>query len=622
MTMPRWNWQRVSQLIRLGFATPADKPAPIAGQDGAEPVPPYVPGILAGPCPCRKGLFVRMFLLGGGLFVAGIGYGHEGTFHLAGEHDHEQAAAFPDSEQFARVKLRFTAPSDRDVNYALVRVTPAGDRTAALAFENLVSRAAGWYSLQNGAVLRLPREKLTIEAVHGLATSVTRQSVDLTAMSGATVNLPLHFFYDPKARHIIGGNTHLHLIANAKRQIGFLIKDLDDADRYLQCVGGSDDLDLLYVSHLTRPERTYISNDYSISALKDLSNGRRIFGNGIEHRHGKSLSPSLNGTTIDGQTVVMAYGHVLLLNLLEFNIPESIGPGLTAGVDATDVTPLRTGIQEAHRQGGAAVWCHGTQGIEGIPDWVSGVLDAQNIYDGGSSGTFETVFYRYLNAGIKVPFSTGTDWGVWDFSRVYVPVEGEVTSRAFLQALREGRSYITNGPFVEFTVDEAGIGDTVALPEGGMVHLKGRALGRTDFLHMQVVQNGTVIHEVATTRVGDHFEASVDLRVKVEHSGWLALRILPAQPYSLYDPVEPGPGINIFHRALFAHTSPIYQSVAGQPIFDRDAVESLLRETRLARKTVDQLGVFANDRERERAVRLYREAETALEKIIRNKGSD
>ena len=110
-------------------------------------------------------------------------------------------------------------------------------------------------------------------------------------------------------------------------------------------------------------------------------------------------------------------------------------------------------------------------------------MDAQNILDGGSGehGSYKDTFYRYLNLGIKVPFSTGTDWFIYDFSRVYVPIEGELTSEKWLDQLLSGRSYITNGTFLEFRAEGHEGGDTIELSEPRTVAVTGRATGRGDF---------------------------------------------------------------------------------------------------------------------------------------------
>jgi hypothetical protein len=99
--------------------------------------------------------------------------------------------------------------------------------------------------------------------------------------------------------------------------------------------------------------------------------------------------------------------------------------------EGTDGIPLQRGIRTAREDGATVIWCHNTFGHEDIPNWVSGLLHAQNIFDGGDHGTYEDTFYRYLNVGMKVPFSTGTDWFIYDFSRVYLPISGARIRKLF-----------------------------------------------------------------------------------------------------------------------------------------------------------------------------------------------
>jgi hypothetical protein len=274
---------------------------------------------------------------------------------------------------------------------------------------------------------------------------------------------------------------------------------------------------------------------------------------------------------------------------------------------------------DARRQGGAVIWCHGTMGLEDIPDWLAGLIDAQNIYDGGNEGTFDSVYYPYLNAGLKVPFSTGTDWGITDFSRVYVRSASAFSSKVFLKELTEGRSYITNEPFLEFDADGAGSGDTLALARPGSVHVHGRAVGRSDFVHVEVVANGKVVHEAASRLVDGHYEAAVDIDVAVGQSGWIALRIPPVRPYE-YRSKFSGPGTNILGKAIFAHTSPVYIKVGGQPVFDRAAVELLITRMQDALKQIDEMGTFADDKERDGIRGIYTEAIASLRAMLDNPG--
>ena len=43
------------------------------------------------------------------------------------------------------------------------------------------------------------------------------------------------------------------------------------------------------------------------------------------------------------------------------------------------------------------------------------------------TGSYEENYYRYLNVGLRLPISTGTDWFLYDFARVYAGVPGKLT---------------------------------------------------------------------------------------------------------------------------------------------------------------------------------------------------
>ena len=82
---------------------------------------------------------------------------------------------------------------------------------------------------------------------------------------------------------------------------------------------------------------------------------------------------------------------------------------------------------------------------------------------------------------LKVPFSTGTDWFIYDFSRVYVRADQPLTVSTWLKGLEAGRTFITNGPLLELQADAHGIGETVSLAAPQRVAVKCRGFGRGDF---------------------------------------------------------------------------------------------------------------------------------------------
>ena len=250
------------------------------------------------------------------------------------------------------------------------------------------------------------------------------------------------------------------------------------------------------------------------------------------------------------------------------------------------------------------IWCHNTFGHEDLPNWVAGLLHAQNIFDGGSQGTYADTFYRYLDVGTKVPFSTGTDWFIYDFARVYVPLEGELTPKRWLGALTAGRSFITNGVLLELEADGRGIGDTIDARVGQELRITGRAIGRNDFRRLELVHNGQVVRAEHAAARGGHFEAPIDHRLSVSEPGWIALR------------VPDDAGSNELGHPLFAHTSAIYSELAGRRRFRAEVARGIVAEMQSSVELVAANGRFDDAPEREAVLRVYREAVVALQQRI------
>lgn len=468
----------------------------------------------------------------------------------------------------------------------LIRVTPEG-RDEAVELAGLFHRARGWHTMPPSAELAVPRTRLRIEALHGLETEKTTTSLDLSGKDRAEIRLPLRRIYDPRARGLKSGNTHLHLARITFR----------DAERYLREVPLGDGLDLLFVSYLRRmpDEARYTTNGFTRADLDRLSGGGIDFGWGQEHRHNFGRGEQ-------------GYGHVMLLNLLKLIRPVSIGPGIMG--EGNDGRPLQTGIRQARTDGGTVIWCHNAFGHEDLPNWMAGLVDAQNIFDGGSRGDYSETFYRYLNLGLKAPFSTGTDWFIYDFSRVYVPLEGPVTEREWLEVLSQGRSYITNGPFLELEAGGRQPGGTVSVAGNETVRVRGRGVGRLDFKALELIVNGRIVHSVSSRPSEGHFVADLDFPLQVSEPGWVALRIPPDLPENELD------------RSLFAHTSPIYLQLDGRSIFRPEVAREVLAEMEESMEKIRSRASFASSRDRESVLRVYREGIRILSRRLADRRGD
>jgi hypothetical protein len=515
------------------------------------------------------------------------------------------APALPTDTPACRVSLKLVdEKSSRPVS-GLVRVTQADGTVVPLT--GLVNRGVGlrpdhpgrqWFALLEAATVILPREELRVESIAGLEYERASAALDLRGKETAELTLALKRFVEPALQGWRSGNTHLHLRGLSRTQ----------ADEYLRAVSRADDLEILFVSHLKRAKEDsgYITNSYTPEEVRSMSNEGVQFGWGQEHRNNF-------GGFNEG------YGHVMLLNLKRLIEPVSIGPGITGS--GFDFPPLRQGMEEARRENGTVLWCHNVFGFEDVPNWLDGRVDALNIFDGGTRGSYAESYYRFLNVGLKVPFSTGTDWFIYDFSRVYVRMNEKPSEPSWLSALEEGKTFITNGPLLEFGADGREIGDTIALDAERSINISGRATGRTDFGTIELVHNGAVIAEAKSRAVGGHFEADLKFSLRVDAPGWTALRAVGRSVASDVAPV-PSPPVshephNEMDEPLFAHTSPIYLEFAGRTVFLSDAARSLIANLEASQAAIQEKGHFANEAQREQVVAIYREGAAKLRRKLK-----
>jgi hypothetical protein len=499
-----------------------------------------------------------------------------------------------------RVRLILTDAATGNELPGLVHIVDADGR--AVASDKLLTRGLGladdlpiqqWLVVPHAVEFDLPYGKYTISAISGLETEQSQRDVNLEGLAESKISILLTRFDNPAGEGFRSGNTHLHLMKVPR----------ETADRYLREVPAADRLDLLFLSYLERAEadRDYISNRYAAADLAQLTKESKVvLGNGEEHRH---------NFTAQGE----GYGHVMFLNLRQLIQPVSIGPGIMlAGHDGL---PLQRGIDAARRDGATAIWCHNEWGVEALPNWFSGRIDAQNIFDGGIRSSYKDSFYRYLNAGLTVPFSTGTDWFMYDFSRVYVHMEGEVTAATWLKRLAAGRSFITNGPLLNLRVSNRSPGDTLDLSGPATVEIVAQGAGRVDFERIELIRNGEIVANASTNRVGGHHAAELKVTLQIKEPCWLALRTPPPSVPDDPDLKKPTP-LNELGRELYSHTSPVYVRVARRSVFDPRVARELLEKMKKGRAVVVEQGRFEDDLAKARVLDVYDDGIAVLERRL------
>jgi len=242
---------------------------------------------------------------------------------------------------------------------------------------------------------------------------------------------------------------------------------------------------------------------------------------------------------------------------------------------------------------------------------------------------YET-WYDLLNLGLRLTPTAGTDFpcGTWSIpgrERFYTRLDGAPTRESWREAVRAGRTFVTNGPLVELRIGPAQIGDELALEAPAPLEITGTVRfdpTRDDVEQLELLRNGEPI-PAPVERVGPG-----ELRLRLEHdvaeSAWFALRVSgdkvgeapipPAPPDWLVDAgdrymtfrelMERGEASYAARsrvRPSAAHTAPIWVTVRGsapvaaQPrgrelarsaLARLDALEARLSDERLEDQTL------------------------------------
>jgi len=169
------------------------------------------------------------------------------------------------------------------------------------------------------------------------------------------------------------------------------------------------------------------------------------------------------------------------------------------------------------------------------------------------------IWYRLLNLGFRVPAGAGTDAmanyaslrGPVGMNRVFIAIVGETTPEKLHSGLKQGRTFVTNGPLLGLEIDGKHPGDdiTLAKPTTLPYHASLRSIVPID--HFELIFNGRVI---ASHRLdGARTQADVSGSVEIPASGWLLLR-------AWNDHADP----KIQDIYPYASTSPVYLTVDRQ----------------------------------------------------------
>jgi hypothetical protein len=367
--------------------------------------------------------------------------------------------------------------------------------------------------------LTLRQGNYVLIAGKGMEYLPVRKSVAVRAGATESQWVVLNRWIDMPARGWYSGDGHVHYERRDR-----------EADRRLLLWASAEDVHLVNVLRMGDAREIYYPQ-YSFGQA-----GRVLAGN-------YAIVPGQE----DPRTNVM--GHSLELNL-------------QAPVRFADQYYLYDLVfDEVRRQGGLVGYPHIYRPpIGGY--WVARDMTLNIAHQRADFAEFceygdigEELYYEFLNLGFPLAASAGSDvpyGNTIGTSRVYAYTGNRFSPDAWFAALREGHTFVTNGPMLEFTVNGQIPGTEIHAKAGDRLRIKAAAYGNSVLPgHLEVVEQGEVIHS-AQPLSQQARELSVEFTIAAQHSTWIAA------------------------RCYGAHTTPVYVKVGEERFWKRSQIGALI----------------------------------------------
>jgi hypothetical protein len=460
---------------------------------------------------------------------------------------------------------------------ARVHVLASSGETAAP--ETAIRKVGGgepFFYCEGSFAVEVPRGQADIVVERGIEYWPLRLSVDIPASGAIDLDLPLVRWARLPEQGWYAGNTHVHYDETETRALERLRQD-----------PLVEDLPVFIVSRLQRRDLAYASNVFPIGR-HPLSTAEHVIDVGEETRHNATAWTS-------------GYGHLMLINLAR--LVEPLSRGVLVDDASPDYPPLVDACAQARDQGGLAIWCHNGDGMEAPVAAALGQLDGLNLFDPYWMDPEYDTWYDLLNCGMRLPASTGSDWFVCSSNRVYVDVGADFSYGSWLAGLRDGRTFITDGPILDFSV--AGHRPSSEILATGPGSRRAAVVlawsGVEPITAVEIVRDGVVI--ARDENVAGALSGTLQTRVDVGDAGWLAARAWGRRRTS-------------YGHALWAHTSPVYLRDAAEDAIRRAAAGAFVARIDTAIDWLTTTARFDDRGQYDRMLTLFAEGRAAYERLL------
>jgi TolB protein len=290
-------------------------------------------------------------------------------------------------------------------------------------------------------------------------------------------------------------------------------------------------------------------------------------------------------------------GHVGVVGADSLFHPWYSGPGYPI-YDDIDL-PNSAALQFARSHGGINSYVHPVSTkdpfptnaepnglpLELVPDALLGDVDTLEVACLWSDelGTSEA-WYRLLNLGIPIAPSAGSDT-MHNFyrtmaigaTRIYAKPSGAMNLPNYLEAVKRGRSFVTNGPLIKFSASGTEAGGVISASPNQQIDWTLEAISSAPVEKAEILVNGKVVWSgQGMSEAGRKTFAG---KIKVPNGGWIAARV--------YGGLTRPPMADSYP---FAHTAPIWFGRIGSSdaAAAKGSAQDLLRWMDVAEKRLEQ----------------------------------
>ena len=421
----------------------------------------------------------------------------------------------------------------------------------------------------------VPAGATAIKVQHGFRHLPWQQTISLSVNGRQTVEAKLQSNDLPSAPgNWVSADLHMHMNYGGHYR---------NTPQHLVLQASAEDLDIVHNLVVNKEER--IPDIAYFSAKPDPASNERVL-----LLHSQEFHSSF-------------WGHLGLLHLSD----HFLTPDFTSYRHTALASPYpHNGViaDLAHAQNGLVGYAHpfDTAPVPAreksltmlLPaDVINGKADYLEVVGFSDHKATAAVWYRMLNLGFRVPAGAGSDTmanyaslrGPVGLTRTFLETGGARTPQAAREALKQGRTFATNGPLLSLELAGMRPGAVLAAGVPGKVPYRIALRSPVAIDHLELVHNGNVVESLRLK--GDRRSLDAAGTVQLNRGGWVLLRAWNERA----DPVV----LDIYP---YATTSPIYiESPDRPPAAAQDAayfVEWLDRTLADVQARED----FNNDRER------------------------